>query len=232
MNSWFTYQNEKVQGPFTTDEIKTMISNGKVTAIHLVWGPIMAHWLLSKKWLETLPTMENQARKSTEAQQWYYAIAGESHGPFTRQTLVEHLKEIKKHHEVLLWSKGMTNWTPIFEFYDLMNDVGINRRQFPRAEIEGRIILKWDDKTAIGMLEVIGEGGFGGRGFQNLAAGQFVSAEIQSTNFREPLHVKAEVRIIDEGGVIGCRFIKISTESRSLIIQYVRQALQPANKAA
>ena len=209
-----------------------MITNGEIRGEQRLWGVPMESWCLAKNWLDRLPALESKNRVS-EIQEWYYALGGESFGPFNRATLISQLKDHRRSNDVLIWTKGMKNWSPIFEFYDLMDAIGINRRAFPRAEIEGRVVIKHGDQVAIGVLEVIGEGGFGAVGLSGFQAGQVISVEIQAKVFPETLHVKAEIRDFTDSGYMGCRFIQVSMESKSAIIQYVRQSLQtPRTKAA
>lgn len=225
MKHWFAFQNEKVLGPFTTEQMRAMVTNGEISGEQRLWGQPMESWCLAKNWLDRLPALENRNRPS-EIQEWYFALNGDSFGPFNRATLITELKAHRRANDVMIWTKGMKAWSPIFEFYDLMDAIGINRRAFPRAEIEGRVTIKSGDQVAIGVLEVIGEGGFGAVGLQGLQSGQVISAEIHSKSFPETLHVKAEIRDFTDNGYMGCRFIQISMESKSAIIQYVRQRLQ------
>jgi hypothetical protein len=210
-----------------------MITNGSISGHHLVWGQAMANWSKPKEWLAILPNLQMSEQPAPRAQQlWHFALNGQSVGPLSRTDLVGQLKLQKNCYDILLWSKGMRSWTPLIEFYDLMDELGLNRRQYPRATINGRIVAKWDDKTAIGTLKMIGEGGFGAVGLTDVSVGQFLSVELHSPQFHEPLYVKAEVRSIDPDGNVGCRFIKMSIEFKSTIIQYVRQAQHPTTKAA
>src|SRR5690606_6063040 len=108
------------------------------------------------------------------------------------------------------WTKGMKAWAPIFEFNDLLDDLGINKRQFPRADIEGRVSIKVGSQSLDGILLTISEGGFGADQLTGLTVGQTVSVEINSDAFYDPIHAKAEVRYITESGYVGFRFQNIN----------------------
>ncbi len=209
-----------------------MIAGRSLNEDHLIWGGPMTEWMSAPVWAQNLDSLKGRSKKSSEAQMWHYAFDGDAFGPFTRTELIAELKQAKKPHDALLWSKGLKNWAPIFEFYDVMDAVGINRRQYPRARVEGRVGLKLDDQSYIGVLQMIGEGGFGASGFPNLHPGQFVSVEILARIFREPIYAKAEVRSVEANGTCGFRFVQISVEGKSKIIQYVRQSMGSAGKAA
>jgi hypothetical protein len=231
MNQWFTFHNERVQGPFSTDQMQEMIESRSLSEQHLVWGSPMTKWMNPGAWAMNLASLETQVKRNHTAQMWHYAFDGEAFGPFTRDELIHELKNTKKPHEALLWSKGLKSWSPVFEFYDVMEDIGINRRQYPRARVEGRVALKIDDQNVIGVLQMIGEGGFGASGLSDLNPGQFVSVEILARSFREPIYAKAEVRSVEENGSCGFRFVQISIEAKSKIIQYIRQSMGSAKAA-
>lgn len=232
MQQWFTFQNEKVSGPYSTDQLRSLIASGSLST-HFVWGAVLDQWVQTSQWLANVNDFEKRSRKQAETQMWHYALHGDSFGPFTKLELIQQLKMQKRISDVSVWTKGMKSWTPIFEQYELLDAIGVNRRQFPRTSIDGRVVVKWEEQTAIGTLQVVGEGGMGAAALPMLAPGQFVSVELQSKAFHEPIYAKAEVRSVDTDGVVGFRFVQISAESRSSIVQYVRKHMNtPAAQAA
>jgi hypothetical protein len=122
----------------------------------------------------------------------------------------------------MLWTKGMKEWAPLFEFHDILSDIGVNKRQFPRADLTGKAILKGDGVTMVAPLVSISEGGFGVQVDNPALHGQILTAELHSPVFREVLHVKAEMRYASHG-VLGMKFTHISPETKGTIIQFVRQ---------
>jgi hypothetical protein len=139
----------------------------------------------------------------------------------TRSELIGELKNLPNVSDVMVWTRGMTEWIPLFEFHDLLNEVGVNKRQFPRVDASGRVIIKNGLNTLTAQLASIGEGGCGVLLGQGLAPGHEVNIEIHSPAFQEVIHAKAECRY-SMNGILGLRFLQISVENKGAIIQYVR----------
>lgn len=218
---WFVQKGEVVDGPITTEDVQSRLKSGQLTPQHMIWSKGMKGWIRVESWSAHSPISEDQT-KEIAIETWHYAHAGKSYGPFHKPQLVTELKNVSDLYEVMLWTKGMKEWASIFEFHDLLNAVGVNKRQFPRADVNGRAVIKTEDKTFIGKLITISEGGCGVLA-EGLSPGQTINLEMQSSAFREPLHAKAECRYISDG-FAGLKFVQISSETKSSIIQFVKQS--------
>jgi len=232
MAHWFLYHNEVVSGPFSTEEVKSLAAQRQVEESSLIWGRLQKEWKPLRWWMVELPSLLSRHTEVKDSRLWHYAQEGNSHGPFTRDDLITRLKDVELDQNVLVWTKGMKAWAPIFEFHDLLDEIGINKRQFPRAEIEGRVTVKLPTKAVEGVLITISEGGFGANGLTDMSIGQVVSVEVISDAFYDTIHAKAEVRYITESGYVGFKFQHINMESRGAIIQYVKSAGRTMLKAA
>lgn len=233
MVRWFILRNENIKGPFSTEEIKSLNQSGDILDKDLIWGNLQAEWKPVAWWNIELPKLLAQTPKEEkETKLWHYAIQGQSFGPFNREDLIAKLKDNKSNYDILVWTKGMKAWAPIFEFTDLLDAVGINKRQFPRADIDGKVTIKSGPTTIVGNLLMISEGGFGADQIKGLSNAQIVSVEIESDSFYESIHAKAEVRYMTERGYVGFKFQNINMESRSAIVQYVKSAGRTFVKAA
>ena len=126
----------------------------------------------------------------------------------------------------------MKAWAPIYEFTDLLDEIGMNKRQFPRSTIDGKVRVKLGTHEIEGQLLMISEGGFGADQLENISIGQTLQVELVSDAFYEPIPVKVDVRYITEAGYVGFRFQNLSMENRSAIIQYVRSSTKTAIRAA
>lgn len=182
----------------------------------------MNDWRPPSRWLKDLSGLLEKMSSDHDFRHWHYSYEGQSHGPMNREQLLLSLKNVKRPSDVLVWTKGMKAWAPLYEFHDLMDDVGVNKRQFPRAAINGKMTIRWDEKTATGTWETISEGGCGGTGFSDLVPGMTVSVDLESKFFFVPLKLKAEVRYVRDNGYVGLRFQKLSMEARGAIIQYIK----------
>ncbi len=222
MAQWFVTSNDIVEGPFSTEELKSRVQSGTFGESHLIWGRSMQDWRKPSRWLSDLSGLLEKMNADQDYRHWHYSHEGQSLGPMNREKLLEALKNIKRSSDVLIWTKGMKAWAPLYEFHDLMDEVGVNKRQFPRANIVGKITARWEEKACTGQLDTISEGGCGGIGFVDLVPGMTVTLDLESANLFEALKMKAEVRYVNDNGYAGFRFQKLSMETRSAIIQHIK----------
>lgn len=218
---WFVQNNDVVDGPMGTEEVHSRLKSGFFKDAHLIWGQGFSEWQTLSWWKAEI---ENLSKNQPEAapELWHYATQGQSHGPMTRPELISDLKNLSNVGDVVVWTRGMTEWIPLFEFHDLLNDVGVNKRQFPRVDVTGRCVIKTESGSSIAQLTSIGEGGCGVLLGTGLSPGQEVSVELHSPALSEVIYAKAECRF-SRGGILGLRFTQISVENKGTIIQYVRQ---------
>lgn len=223
---WFIQINDRIEGPLTNAELESRIKSGSVEAHDLVWGSGMDQWRSITWWNREGEMMQQQTQTSIQAapvEAWHFALNGSSHGPYKRDELLNELKKVNSLGDVLLWTKGMKEWAPLFEFHDILSAIGINKRQFPRADINGQVTIKTGERTLVAQAVTISEGGMGVVLDEGVVSGQQVSIEIQSPAFRGPVHAKAEVRYM-ANGVCGLRFSNVSQEHKGAIISFVRQS--------
>lgn len=216
---WFVKQGERVDGPFTADDVTKKLVSGSLSRQDLIWGPSTESWQNLHAWQAGVEAADNELTEVTVIEAWHFAVDGQSKGPFTREQLLQQLKPLSG--DVMLWTKGMKEWAPLYEFHDFMTELGINKRQYPRAELSGKAVMKTSSSTLIAPLLSISEAGFGVELEGGLVAGEAVTVELQSPAFREPIHAKAEVRHLGVGA-IGLKFTQLNMETRSLIIQFIK----------
>ncbi|MBC87076.1 MAG: hypothetical protein CL677_07830 [Bdellovibrionaceae bacterium] len=223
MVKWFTFQNEIVDGPFTTAQVKTL-SYPQDT---LVWGRVQKDWISIDQWRDTVDeTLSNSNIFPIDiGREWHYGIDGESFGPFSRIDLIDSLKQIKSLDDVLLWTNGMKDWTSIFEFHDVLQEMGINKRHHPRAEINGSVFVNFENgERVMGQLVSISEGGIGFTGIEDLTPGETVNLEILCSIFSKSIRVTAQVRYISESNFVGAQFMNIHSEALAQIVGYIKNS--------
>ncbi len=220
---WFIQNGDVIDGPLSTSDVQTRVQTGQLNNHNLIWGRGMSTWYTPATWLAELSQLMTETQQETITETWHYADKGQSHGPFLREALLAKLKTLGSVGTVMLWTKGMKEWAPLFEMHDILTELGVNKRQFPRAELTGKAVLKDGGSTLVAPLVSISEGGFGIQLDSGVVTGQIVSVELHSPSFREVIHAKAEVRYAGTG-VFGMKFIQISVENRGVIVQHVRQA--------
>jgi hypothetical protein len=219
---WFVQKDDFIDGPLSTEEVQARLDAGKLTHQHMVWGKGLPAWQRLQWWQKELTHFNEAATVVIVQETWHFALNGKSFGPFSRDVLIQQLKIQSNLAEVMVWTKGMKEWAPLFEFHDLLSEVGVNKRQFPRADLHGKAVIKTTESTLSAGVLSISEGGCGVQLDSGLVSGQAVSIEIESPDFREILHAKGECRYMAHG-VCGIKFTSMNVETRGLIIQFVRQ---------
>jgi hypothetical protein len=233
MIKWFLLQEERVRGPFSTDEIKAQVAEGQIESSCLIWGRPQATWQNVSWWLKESGQMTITHQSEIVEQKWHYALNGDSKGPFTRIELVNEMKTLRNKGEILIWTKGMKSWVDLYEFHDLLDEIGLNRREHPRAPIEGAVIVRFNDKTYVGQLKTISPGGFGAIQLNSqLAIGQQITVDIKSDQLNTPITVKANVQYGSDNGYYGFKFLGINMEAKAIIMEYIRSSKNTQEKAA
>jgi hypothetical protein len=224
MTQWFLCDNDIVAGPFTADAIIQKVVDGTVPSNILIWGKALHVWKPYQWWHDNLTQIIEDSKRAQDPRLWHFAYRGESVGPLERSELVSRLQGFKGDaNEALIWTQGMSQWSPIFEFHDIMDEVGVNRRHFPRAPISGKIVLQQDGQYIVGELKAVSEGGFGAHNFAyDLAPGLILKCELVTVHLGGKIFVTGQVRYLD-AETVGFKFVNINRESQSLIVSYVKE---------
>lgn len=236
MAKWFTLLEDKIEGPFSTDQLLRRAEAGELGQDHLVWGPLQTGWKPVSWWQKSLPHFKSIENDFNQPETWYMVQSGRKLGPFSRKELVNRFKQVMDTNEAisktLIWTKGLKKWANITEFHDLMNEVGLDKREHPRAAMMGQVIVHFQGQTFITSLKSISEGGIGIDPIPMVFPGEEIQLEVQSQHFQSPLKAKAEVRYASERSM-GLKFLSISHEKKSEIVTYVKKQLkQEMPKAA
>ena len=220
MDRWFLNTNEDVSGPFSTEEVKEQIACG-LPKDCLIWTRTQDEWHTIGWWEKELPNLVEENPQHPENHKWHLAYQGEAKGPMTRADLIKHLDRMESFQGVMLWAKGMKHWAPVYEFHDVMDDIGVNRRSHPRARIKGIVTININNLVEVAQLETISEGGLGVTGLQDKIPQQEIQIEIKSPSLSELIYAKAEVRYTNDSGFTGLQFTQISTESKALSLIHI-----------
>lgn len=223
MVQWFISHQEETFGPLLAEEVVDMISEGTLPPTALVWGAPLEGWKPFGWWKANLDSILERATKKPDRRLWHYALNGDTFGPLERSELIEKLQVLDGDaNDALIWTKGMKTWAPIYEFHDIMDEVGVNRRHFPRAPVQGKVVLHHGEDVFNGNLISISEGGFGVSHFPyDLSPGLSVKVEIKCDQLGGSIYAIAQLRYLDDNS-IGFKFTNINQESLSQIITYVK----------
>lgn len=223
MAQWFVFSNDEVRGPFATEDLQAQAAGGTVDMNGLVWGRALKDWTQLGQWLKLAVDGSAFLHVQTPAEvNWHYAYQGNTKGPMKRDQLIDELKHLPGADSVMLWTKGMKGWAPVFEFYDIADELDINRRQHPRVTISGKVVATSGDAKWEGQLKTLSSGGFGTLGLNHLIPGEKYKIEIHSQELTTSIHVNAQLRYNSEDGFSGFKFESLSSEQRSVIMQSLK----------
>ncbi len=225
---WFLYSSldQKVSGPFVSNEVHQKISSGEITPECNIWWKGQREWLSVKVWISSgEKILKNQTEKSMSAV-WYLDLGGEPVGPLTHKEMIQHLRGNQNLSKVRLWTVGLKNWKSIFEFSEVMDEMGVSRREHARAPLMANIqITRHGDHQAPFKFKVatISVAGVGINSAQELTKGEELQITIACPEFVEPIRARANVIYISANGNAGIKFQNIQPEIQSLIHDYVKK---------
>lgn len=227
--TWFTCIEEKVEGPYELEKLKEMLVSGSLPKDCLIWGRGQEEWRQASKWIGSVDSTVQKLEPKKQGQAWHFALDGESKGPMSRAELLHELRHIREKDEILVWTKGMKQWADLFDFHDLVDELGLNRRTHLRANIDGTLTVTLEDGGKLmGHLRTCSEGGMGAGGFHNnLSMGLNVKLDINSDKLGEPFSVKAQVQYVTDSGYVGFKFLSIGMEAKSKIVQHINENKLP-----
>jgi len=228
MSQWFVDSGNQIQGPFTTDMVKNRLQSGTFHPTDKVWGRPLEEWRALSSWISSLGEILQQQQQAANPEIWHYAYDGSSFGPLAWADLIQNLKSMRSKNidqltQLMIWTKGMTEWVSVLEFHEIMDALEVNKRENPRAPIAGKVLIKHMGNVVIAPLKNVSEGGFGCEPTPGMIPGEEVVVELQSDVFNGAVHAKAQVRYAADT-MTGFKFTQINVESRSQLVQYVRKA--------
>lgn len=213
-------------GPFSASDVESRIASGTLGPGCLIWARGSTEWSPISDW-ESLRARVEVAQKAEVGRIWYCdSGAGQPAGPLTQSELIDHLKAMKRLEAVTLWGTGLAKWLPLFEIPDVMDLVGISRREHPRAPLLGQVaITQIGSSTPAQMLPAltVSIGGIGVKNAGFLARGDRVAVILKSPDLPSAVHASGEVVYVSRAGDAGVRFNDLPAESRSILFDHVRR---------
>ena len=231
---WFIHRDGAVLGPYTAAEVDAQLSAGGFGADCLVWARGSNEWLPMSQW-STLSSKIEEGAKNVAGRVWYCdSGAGQPAGPLTQNELVEHLKGLNRWDIVTLWGTGLLKWLPLFEVPDVMDLVGISRRENPRAPLLGQAALTSQGSSMSSQLltcSTISVGGIGVKNAGSLSRGDRVQIVLKSTDLPTTIHAVGEVLYVSRIGEAGIKFLELTPEAHSILFDHVRRFHEKAQAA-
>lgn len=223
---WFLYINNVVSGPFTTEKIKERKSIGEIGASTFIWWKGQREWITLDTWESQLDSILQSVTTTKQKQIWYIDNGTSQLGPLTQSELIENLRAETDLAPIRVWAVGMPNWKGVYEMFDIMELLGISRREHERAPLMGSVVVtrsNIDPKGFKVKAASISIAGIGVAGAQDLHRGDVLSILINSSDLPSQLHARGEVVYVTPSGYAGIRFHAVHAEMHSIIQDYVKK---------
>jgi hypothetical protein len=230
--SWFLYSNDVTSGPFDTDDVRAKLHSGQLGANSHVWRKGQREWMPIREWEDQLEKLLQTESERTTKPVWYIDLGNTPIGPLTQTELAENLRGLSDLGHVRLWSVGMPKWTSLFGLHDIVEMIGLTRRESLRAPLMGSVAVNRSSDSPRGYVlkaASISPGGIGVSGSHDLRKGDEVSLLIKSPDFPKTIHLRGEVAYVTKTGFCGIRFLQVPAETHSIISDFTKSFNPPAN---
>ncbi len=227
---WFVYSSEVVSGPFSTEQVREQIQVGRWTSNCFIWWKGQREWMSVDAWETQLGKILKTEEEKSQSPVWYIDINGSPVGPLTQNEMIQHLRAVNSLGKVRLWTVGMNKWTNLFELHDVMDQLGMSRRETERAPLMGSVAinrLSEGARPTIARAASISVAGMGVNDAHGITKGDEVQILIRSPEFPQPIRLAATIVYITPSGYAGMKFSNVHAETHSLIMDYVKKFNKP-----
>lgn len=222
---WFIFSNNRVSGPFSTETVRDQLMGGLLSAGTHIWRKGQREWLSIDQW-ETAVAEFASANKIAETQHiWYVDLENQSKGPLTHNELIQLLKPIQNLGKVRLWSSGMKQWAALFDCPDIVESLGLSRRENLRAPLMGQaVVSRSNDDPRAFMLKTgsVSTAGISLSGHHDLRLGDSVSIAIKSPQFSATVYLRGKVSYVTRAGFAGVIFDAMNGETEMMLTEHVK----------
>lgn len=225
---WFLSTNDVVTGPFTTDDIHSKIAAGQIVqSACYIWWKGQREWMPVTTWQESLDQiLASSAHHQQQKAIWYIDVGTTPIGPLTQNEMIDNLSSLDDLGHVHLWAVGMPNWKSLFEMHDVMELLGISRREHDRAPLMGSVAInRANDEPRAFVVKAasISVAGIGLSSAKELRRGDEIALLIKNSGIPGSLHLRGEVAYVTPAGHAGVRFVQVHPETHALIHDYVKR---------
>jgi hypothetical protein len=201
-----------------------------------VWWKGQRDWIPIDFWREHMQDILESVASQTQKAMWKIYFGSKEIGPLTRTELIQNLKLLPDLSKVYILSEGMAQKKPVFEMHDVMELMGIDRREFERTPLRGEVRCtrtKRSPRTFNLKAAGLSIGGIGVTGDHDFERGDELTLHVSSPDMGGKIQVQGEVVYVTNTGFAGIRFQKVTAEAGIFIHDYVKQFdIRPKNKAA
>lgn len=234
---WFFYLNENISGPFTPAEIRTKILAAGENAQCLIWTKGQKQWIPAATWESNYDQIVSSLPKPAhEVEDWHFTYNDRTQGPISQTELVKFLRTLQniEWDAVGIKKTGQEKWSKIFQFSDILEEIGGSRRKHARVPLNGIVVVSKEGVEQIGRCLTVSIGGMGITGVKDIYISDVVKLTIKCEEFGYPLYVAATVKYVTPEE-IGLQFQNLHMEFQARISDYIKKfqaSTTTTNKAA
>lgn len=225
---WFVFQKNSILGPFSTDEVKTQISGGKITEDSFIWWKGEKDWVSIDNWQKDYPAIIKKLEAHFKVD---WKIRDENHEtPFMSfDDCLQHLKLLPLKNTIYICKQtndGIDRWESIFSNTVFLNALEMTRRKHPRVPIVATAkVSKRESKFSyLVKVNTIGQGGMGVAGLgKNFPTGTTVELRLESPSLASAVIAEGRILYITKEGMSGIEFTVMNSESEACLIEYINQ---------
>lgn len=217
--NWFILSEGQVIGPFSPEEVESKVGSLSQPQI---WGRGQGEWMEPNKWrqsLKDLPPTPAAASKDL----WRIRVEGKDLQPMVYDELLKYLRSLKDYSSIDIYMDKSGQWKDLYAVQQIVDELGISRRSHPRVPITGTLECETEDGSFECRVISISEGGLGVSESKNMQIGQRFKSTLKSPNLYIAVSCTCEVVYIGNDGYAGMRFVSLTEEAKSSIIEYVKK---------
>lgn len=217
MKRWFVQVATKIHGPLSAEEVEKWHQKHKEC---LVWGKGMGEWVPHYEW----KLSQNDATaKENRITLWQYRRDDKESKILKLDELIAELRELTSYDNIYVKSDVDPKWHILFASRDVTERLSITRRTQLRVPIFGffeghNISLNEDFRCK---LLTLSEGGCGFTEALGLKIGHSIRGQIISPNLNQTIAISGDVVYVGTDGDLGIRFTQLSSEAKTLILDYI-----------
>lgn len=219
---FFIMSDGQVSGPFDHQEAENQSQKNPGS---LIWGRGQLEWLDLIKWKKFLQDFDGQVQtqRKQNLRMWKVRASGVESAPMPQDSLIGYLKAQQDLNQVQIWTDGYTDWKDVFQIHKIMDELGVSRRTHPRVPIMGTLECEGASGNSIVKAVSISENGLGVTDAEKFKIGEKFKVQLKSPNLYNAIHATVEVVYVGQDGHAGLKFSSIHSESKSMIVEYVKK---------
>ncbi len=223
--TWFIHLEDKILGPFPTDQILRDLKSGEIGYGAHIWSKGQVEWTPIADWENNLDHLLAMSGDQSQ-QKWRLRMPKKVIENLNFDQVILELKKQENFSRIAVSPQAQEKWTPIYSSYAFMEALNLSRRNFLRAPLMGLAKITKDGSrfSYVVRTATLGQGGMGVYGLgAHFEVGTQVVLRIESEDLKVPIHVNATVVYNTDQGFVGLRFGDLTAENLTIVVDYLRR---------